>query len=123
MDSKYLLAWAASQGALELQEGAADLVAEGGVALLVVDHDGLAAAAEETAAAGGCGGGSVVMTTADHFECLLCLYDVKVFEVCSLKCWLKTLWFLRSVDIDEDGKSGVLGRETRQVYILEDGHS
>lgn len=47
----YLLAGAAHEGALELLEGAADLVAEGGVALLV-NH--WPATAEEAAAAGGC---------------------------------------------------------------------
>ena len=65
-----LLSRTASQGALELEEGAADLVAHGGVALVVVDRDGgrvgvvgvvsmmgsLGPAAEDASAGGaGCG--------------------------------------------------------------------
>lgn len=66
------------QGALELQERAADLVAERGVALLMVHGLRMgvrAAAAEEAVAAGcgcGCGGvvgcaGSGVVMTERHF--------------------------------------------------------
>lgn len=59
--ARRLLAGAAGQGALEFEEGAADLVAHGGLALVVVDGP---AAAEEAAAAcrGGRGGrGAMVM--------------------------------------------------------------
>ena len=55
-DATNLFAWPAGEGALELEEGAADLVAQRGVALLVVHAVG-----EEAAAAGGGGGGVVVV--------------------------------------------------------------
>ena len=55
----YLLARAAGQGALELHEGAADLVTDACVALLVVDN--LAPAEEAAAARRGRGRGVVVV--------------------------------------------------------------
>ena len=51
-----LFAWPAGEGALELEEGTADLVTQRGVALLV-----LHAVGEEAATAGGGGGGGVVV--------------------------------------------------------------
>ena len=57
--SRRLLAGAAGQGALELEEGAADLVAHGGLAFLVMD--GPAATEEATMARGGSGGGCGVV--------------------------------------------------------------
>jgi len=57
----YLCTRAAGDGALELEESTGDLVADGSVALLVVD-----AAMEETASAGlGAGGGGVVVVRLD----------------------------------------------------------
>jgi len=81
------LAGTASQGALELHQGAADLVAEGGVALLVVDD---AAAAEDVAATGAGGGG--VGGVVDHFGgwFWVSLGRLRVFVLVGLleKLWL-----------------------------------
>ncbi len=60
--ASYLLAWPAGEGALELEQGAADLVADGGSALLVVDdwycgHGGTMAATAEEATVPARGGG------------------------------------------------------------------
>lgn len=59
-----LLGGVAHDGALELLHGAGDLVANGGLALLVVDA---VAATEETAAAGG-GGGAGCVVVGRHCE-------------------------------------------------------
>lgn len=58
----YLLTGPVHDGTLELHHGTADLVAEGGLALLVVHLS----AREETAATGG-GGGSCCVTVR-HFD-------------------------------------------------------
>ncbi len=72
-----LLAWAASDGTLQPQEGAADLVTHGGLALLVRDGHrggsgvvaaGATAAVEETAGTAGRGCGDRRTTTAGAEE-------------------------------------------------------
>ena len=72
-----LLAWAPSDGALQPQEGAADLVTHGGLALLVSDGHrggsgvvttGATAAVEETAGTAGSGCGEGRTTTAGAEE-------------------------------------------------------
>lgn len=62
-ESSYLLTRPVHDGTLEFHHGAADLVAEGGLALLVVHLS----AGEETVAAGSGGGGSCCVTVS-HFE-------------------------------------------------------
>lgn len=81
----YLLRGAVGESALELEQGAADLVLEGGLALLVVDGVGgmggmggarglRAGAAEEATLAAGGGGGSAAAASDRHVGGLLWIW-------------------------------------------------